>query len=1489
MLKAYEGHEALDEVQRRLDEGQTWQDIYTNNQAGPFTAFETRSIAEMRQPKAETPAAKVTTPSGKTPVTAQEYTALQRARNQAATVVRKAEKDGDAAAADKARAELTRRQAALDAVEGPPKKPATMGKALMDAHREATAAHEALVERRVKAETPEAPALEARKPKHTPGIGTTAEKAADAAKHNRGASPYGAIWRDAGMDPAVAVNLPIARQSAVAKTQMQAAFGFKTVTSAVSHPDTVQQLATMYQNAKGMAHALGMPYEEISLNGRLSLHLEPRNEDYLGIYSPGRRSIGIADRSNSFAHEWTHAWDHQLADELFNNTKAMKVLSETQLLRSAKFTPGSKAEAFAQVVGALYGTKAHDAIETLRLQYQLASKDPAKRAAAQAALKARETEFAGAARPLGHYYYRPAEMLARSHEAYTAHKIELTGLDTRGISATDRLYSAEGREAINKNFELLYPKAEDRAAIFEAWDRMHEKQREETIAKGRTPGARPSLDDMLDPSNWHVLADTKENPRDVGLITREIRAWKGGIKKIAAERLGIDHSRPQAPHSMLEDLAHTGRTIGYSVRGVMEALAHRYKGNSAAHGAFQELIDHFAPVEGIRSTAAAQGRGFGPVYEQAVTRAERQYINRFTNILANNDLKNMTREQADQLQRFMTSGDPTGVNTPVNIKKAAEELRLLLNEEHARNRNVGIDLGYTENAYYPRLYDTDRIGENVTSKTAFEKDASRAYLHVYDRDVTERSDMLEAYSKLSPRALGSMPADVIDKVNELRANERRRPRLEAEARQLASNIKTGASADPAADRARIAAITTDLQRLAGEADQLHQEVEPYIRRGFADDAARDWTHRLTVGDPVDFESRGPASRYTKERHLTPEADAIMQPWIITDPRVAITEYFKQSARRVAFAERFEADASGLENFFDRMESAGVHESDIKAMRGYVEHLTGRQRSDIPNQLTQWTARLHALGSMALMTRSAFTSLGEPMAALARTGSLKVALTAYANQIGDVFRTVGSDERRLLADVLGITTSPLYDSVVNSRIGSHYDNIPSLNAMVTNYYQRIGLTQLTNSQRRSMMAAGHQALTAWGKDFLEGSARAKREAAAQFRDLGVGDADHEMLSRYLRRQDGALPDSRLFSGTKAPEPGALLWADAISSLTNQVIQDPMKVDKPLLSTHPLGRLAFGLMAFNYAFYHNIVERTFSRYGARIGEASGVWGKAVELGRAGKDLGMAAAGIYIASLAATVVREAMFNSTKWQEMDLKGQLMDWLSDLAIQRTGVNGPIDPIIQAITGLKYEKSATGIFTGAQAGFFIQAAEKLLQPLIRSSPYTNTADHNALEGAYNMFAVPMEAVGLTALPGGPFTGRAAGLGLMYLTGRDASNKFADFFVGPKGSRMPKPGEKLLGHTGVGGGGDKKKLLPGLKGPAGGEDEEGPGMGGTVGGVPIGLVDDLAAPAAQRGLPLLARLPGPLKALGVGAGALAAGSELADRFARYTQPPSGHGR
>jgi hypothetical protein len=1345
-------------------------------------------------------------------------------------------------------------------------------------------------------ETPETHLATAPTPAPTAGTGagprSTLRDTPDAMHFSRDTSPYGEVFRDAGVDPNWAVNQPIAVQAQIARAQVKDTFGFKDVVGNLRSIDQRDALANFYQNGKGMANVHGMPYGALGLDGRITLSLEKKQgpKGPLGWYAPGTRTIHLPDRSNSFAHEWTHAWDHYLAEELMNNPKAMRLLSETASLRTANHVPGSTSEAFAKVIGLIYGKDSHEALETLRLQHAATtSKNPAVVRLATAELLARETEFARRSREYGaavdaatgksgmeQYYYRPAEMLARLNEAYTAHQVELNNLDTRGIVKPDRAYTLEGREAISQAFEELYPK-EDRPALFEAMKQLYEQQRHEQILGPEPVGDAPSGRDIADPAHWNEMANTKADPKETGFWRREVNAQKNWLATFK-ERLGYDPERPKSHVGPLTRTADMGRALVGTTRGNMEALTHRQP-EGKARDAFQRLTDMLSPAHGVRSLEKATGRMFGETFEEAVRKNARSNTNSFVNILTNHDLNNMTNAQANQMWRVMTSQNTKGV--PQNIIDAAGEIRFILNREHRRNEAADIKLGYTPNAYFPRVYDHFRI---FNDPMGFRRDAAKAYGHVYDRDVTTRAEMLEKYSDLHAHTKDGVPDPVKSDIEQLRRGDRELVRIGRERAGLEQGIADGTSKNPAADQARIAAIQARTAALIAEGDRLHAAVEPEIKKAYSTEAAHDWSNRIVVGDPTEYDTTGPASTYTKGRVLTEHADEILGKWMVNDPRQAIPMYFQQSARRIAYAERFGADGQKLRDIFNQAEEGGARGEDIHAMRGFAETVLGRQKSEIPSQVRHLYSGVHALGSMAMMTKASIISLGEPMAAIARTGRVRDALNAYAYQIGDIFNTAGSKNRQMLANALGITTSPIYDSIINDRIGAHYNDAASLARLSSYFYRRIGLTQLTNSQRRSMMQSGHNAMTAWADDLLNGSANAKREAAVQFRDLGVADKYQADLAQWLLDKKGNLPTLKDLENPKGN-----LWGQAVRRLTDQIIQDPYKVDKPAMaSSNGVGRLMFGLMGFNYAFYHNIVEGAVSRQLSRISEAEGVFGKVGATASAAKMLATASAGIYAASLVTTIGREAVFNQTAWQEHSKKGDLMEWLNGLAIQRTGINGPLDPVIQAVTSLRYEKSFSSLTAGAQAGFFLDAFTNMIKPFSEPSPHTNTSHYNSARGFYQGLIVPLETAALSALPGGPLTGPLYGAAMMYLAGRGASERFAEMVTGPKGSTDPDaklapgevPGERVPADA------LPEDTVPEDKVPEEGEQEAagGGGGGGTFAGIPLGILDDLAAPVARIAPSVWKAMPGSLKLIT----ALVAGTislaEVKKEYGRFTEPP-----
>jgi hypothetical protein len=1312
-------------------------------------------------------------------------------------------------------------------------------------------------------ETPEPVLADARS-----GIGVV-----DQGHLNSGTSPYVQVFRDAGRDPATATSLPIHNQNRVIADHLEKTFGLRHIEMAPRQdPKEIRdQLSNFYNGGREMASALGMPNKALGLDGRLALTTKrfTKKTSYLGAYAPGNREIILPGRSNSFAHEWTHAFDHHMAEVLLNNPKAKRLLSTTAAAATGRLdkVPGSSAEGFANVMRAIYGKDAATAAEALRMHYLTGSNNKSVAFNAKLRLDEIKNQFVKNAEAAGGpkgYYANPAELLARSHEAYVSQTIRDAGGDTRGVAKPTHT-------GVSPEFDRLYPQEDDRARIFQAYRDMHDALRREQIL-GDHAAARPDGQDIIDPTQWHKMADTQADPGLTASLKREAQAFKGFRNKLR-HNLGYDETAAHAgPLTLkvrtgdaLANLVATARTVGNRLT--------KRQPKGAARDAFQEIMDKLTPAEHLRDAAHAAHRWLGPVFEEDVREHSRGNINKLTNILDAHKLGSMSAEEKLMLRHVLTEGDkpftsPSGRTTaiPKSVSEAAGKLRFLLDQEWERNREAGIDIGYARSGYFPRQYDDHRIfGDPV----GFKRQAAKLHSIMFDSEVGDDPEkLLEAHDRLPKDVREGMPQDVRDGMAALRKNLKDQDKLTAQ-------IETAPGEDKPA-------LQTKLDQLKGDAADLHENFHEQVRDIYAHNAANDWFTRINAGDPTDFDTRGPNAAYLNKRVLPPEADEIMRDYMVNDPTEALPSYFQSSARKIAFAKRFGVGGKHLDDLLTQASDGGARGEDIAAMRRLVETVTGRQKSGVAPPVERAINTVHAMGSIALMPRAMWSSLSEPVSTLTRTGSTKAMFEAFANQIGDIARTAGSRQRAEMANALGITISHLHDSIINDRTNAHYDDSPRLSKLMTNFYKRSGLTALTNSQRRSVMAAGHTALGAWGKDLTGTNARLARDAAAQFRELGLRDADHQAFAKFLADRPG-LPT---LQDLETPEGRA--WGQAISRLTDKIIQDPMKVDKPLLSQSPVGRLGFGLMSFNYSFYHNVIEHFFETHTARVGEGyrdarnagsgriGALKGAVAPAARAVTHGLAAAAATYAAALAATTLRERLFNGATWDEHQKDGTLGDWLSDLAISRTGINGPLDPVIQAFTGLKYQRDLSSLVAGAQLGYFLQSAGDIVKAFAAPSPNTNTSDFNAIKGAWQLLAVPAMSALFSALPGGPLTGFLYGTGMQYATGQNVGLGVASHFVGPKG-------------TGVDG-----TPPPGSADDTGGElnpatDELAPqkaassGSSGTVAGIPVGLLDDLANPALRVAAPMFTRLPFVGKAAVAAAAGTAAVHGLAKEFSRFTKP------
>ena len=1307
-------------------------------------------------------------------------------------------------------------------------------------------------------------------------------------KFNNGTSVFQSVFAQAGHDPDQALNRPVEWQNKVLTRHMQNTFGFKSVELAPDAKGMVDQkiardaMLDMTRATQDLMSTLGLPYEAASLNGRLKLVLDPEGKrGYHGRYSTAGE-INIAGGANSFGHEWTHAVDHMLAERLTGGTGTMNNLL-SRYARGGQLDPKDPVQgAFAHLLNTLLYDKGAQTAREVDLQTKAGATDnagnPTRAAlaakaqlaqleAAGSKLKIDPTEFRRAALtgPKPDYYADPAELLARAHEAYLARQMENAGQDPRGAVMPDRAYI----EQTNKMWRDLYPQAEERMTIFKAFDDLHAAMRHEDVLGEGKPPAGPANLGASDPLHYPTTVPKGTDP----VAVREVAGINNSFKNRIKSGL-FDASRPSAgDRPWYVRMTDYSRMLTFSHHGIMETIIKRAP--EAAQPVLRELMDRLAAAPG-------EGRYTGENFEERHRTLARNWTDQFGKIIKSagyKDIARMSNEESDMLRHVLTTGetsyplDPNDLNRtgpgkqiPQNLITAAGRLRPLMDQVWDTVHKSGIDIGYARSGYYPRLYDQFKVTASSASKDRFLNQARVLHSLMFDREMgdpgSDPTKLLEGWTnKLSADERNMQPNGSTEQftlaghMKELQANLRRQA-------EIGEQLKAGPNP----------ALEAELAQRKAEAQTIAEAAHPLLRDHTATLAADNWLTRIMGGGIHDFDTTGPSGKFLQARTLPPEADQIMREFMRTNPSDALPNYFAAAARRVAFAERFGSNGEDLDAKMNQiLRTRGMDSHDAEWFRQQIDAVTGRQNtSNMTRGLQKMSGYIHAAGSVALMPRAAWSALAEPMNAAMATGSMKFALQTFGNQFGQLMRTASARERTEMAEYLGTVTSAMHDSIMLSRMSATYEDSPWLNNIMGNYYRLTGLTQLTNSQRTAATAASNGFLAKLSRDYQGGGVNSKDNATRWFSELGLHEGIHADFAKWMNGFAGKRPTVAQLQS----DPMASAYSLAVRRLTDRTIQDPYKVDRAAMSSVPFVGLAFQLMSFNYQFQRNVLEPAMERIGHAY-KTQGVLGAAGQLAHTGAMAGaMVGAGILT-----TAMRQYLFAPDQVQKHLDDGDLGSYFLDLAMQRSGLNGTLDPIIQMFTNMRYDSNMSSLLEGASINWLAKNAQDVISPFVlaNDSPDSNTRYFNAARGAYNLLGVPAAALGLTKLGafGGPVVRGLGGAALQYGTSPGSAAWLAEQAAGPKGAKLPKEGAGELPEL---------SGLPGLPG----DEEGGPAGQGAAGdasggGLPWGMVDDVAKPAWQTfGEPVaaaLSRLPGPVKVLG-GLGAAAYGAKS---FLDTTEP------
>lgn len=1165
------------------------------------------------------------------------------------------------------------------------------------------------------------------------------------------ASIYTAVANEMGIDPAKFRLLPSERQIFLLSKLIYQRFGIQVVTDRqLQDRFAIDQMLDMIQNVQGMAHVLGLGGSGISLGGRLRLSLAKKAR-YLGAYYPGETRIDLPQRSNSFAHEWGHAFDYHMM-EMFPgawDSGLSGALRNDGRNIAASGGPEAVRGAFVNLMNTMFFDHAAMAKQIMDLEAQMAAtQSEASRAKLQGQIdsyragssKSRKnlSEYYSRAKAIqGDYWQKPTEMFARAFEAYVSFRVEALGLTTEFIGKGDAAYLSDADDRLAKTF----PKGTERNDIFRAFDELFARVNE-AEALGREPVMpAPDTGDADPVSNLDKLA--KVAPKSV--FAREMEAWKAaGLLRSKAKA-----GRADSPKGQLKRLEDALSALSYSMAGRVRMISRHWK--SSAVMSLHDMLTH----------REGKGQFVGETFLEAVSARRSRNLNRLSNILRKNDLPTvMTPEQDQMLRDLLITQDVAGA--PANFVAAASAIRQLLDQEFYENQNVGLDIGYVKNGYLPRIIDMPKIDFD---SAGFLAKAGEVYEIVFDREFgTEADTLLADEEKFVAfwKAVKSLSKEQpIDGAKPFRKayNE-----LNALYREMAK------SDEPDSFSEAIGKKTEEVTELLGE---LMAETRPI----YGSVKAERWLSAMRTADMDDFDAHSPNADYAKNRELPAEADKLLEDFYVNNPVEAIVAYLSQSAKRTEYARTFGPKGEKRKAIFEKIARDGVSREDQDALQRIVDIATGRERSTIPKSVQGALSFVHAAGTMVLLPRAVLSSLSESVTAGMRTNDVRNSFRALSQLVSGALGSASGKERAELARAIGIVDDMLVGELAEARFGGTFGDVTRWDKYVATMFERTGLIALTRSQRTHLLGTAQAYFDNLAGHALGSDPKKAGHAAALLRELGVSDV--EAFSKQLRDM-GRLPT---VEGLDTPY--GRDFSVASRRLIDQIIQNPTVMDRPQLANNPVGRVAYGIMSFSYAFYRNIVKRQailFNETRKRTGTLDATARMAI-------GFLPSAVALYIGQTLVSTIREFLLNRERWDEEEEKGTLVDTMLKLGATRTFSFAGFDPLIQAHTGLKYQRDLSNVMVGAAPGFFLQAIQSIAKMNVANSPKTNTAEFNAVKGVYQLAVAPALAFGLARLPGGPIVGPVLGGGIMAGTSPIAGKTAAEMVVGEKGSVTdPETGE-----------------------------------------------------------------------------------------------------
>lgn len=1204
---------------------------------------------------------------------------------------------------------------------------------------------------------------------------------------------YREAFRAAGIDPAIANNLPIERQWNILAKLMEDTFGLKFVdkTPRANNRKAVDEMLDLYRNLQFMMSALELPLKTIGLEGSLGI-VSMEKQPYFAVYYPqglalkarptkampqGKQItgpfVGLPNRTNSFAHEWGHAMDFWLQDKIGqqHNGGVSGAIRDVGMSEN----PSSSERAFVDLINALFFDQNKIAARILDLERRIATTQSDNvRQNLQKQLDAiragnsqvsDRSEYYRKVKQLGNdgYYLKPTEMIARSFETFISHKVEGIGGGTEAITKSLSAYNNDSVEYMQN----AYPQQAERDKINLAWENLIDALRAEAILSkpGDQIAARPGNLDIIDPNEMLKLAPETRNA-----LQREADAWKA----FQAEGRRND-ARPKNTHTILQRYQNKLSSLFWSERGTLLTLTARYPQSKS----IREVTRRLTTDPGSSSLNNRL------TLEEATDRQVKRFSVKVAEVIRRYNIEQLGPEQMESLRRLLVS-QPDGKATPEMVA-AADKIRNIFNEAWYYGDNAGLKMGYSANAYLPRMPDMAKID---TDKDGFVKAASNVYEAMFDSKFenfdTEEKQLVgvlvaglnlkkAARRGLPPFATGLDPAE-IDALNA--------------AIKLYKAARADAKAVDNSDDPDIAQAKADesMQKAVDAVADIYES----IKRADSELNAARWLENMMVGGGItQVPGASPDADFLKGRVLPPEADVLLKDYLINDVPWLMMDYLPKLIRRAEYERRF--GGTKLDQLKRQMNAEGVMRADIDLVEMILEKLSGAVYDNSMGTAAKTIQTVNALGIMSMLGRAVLSSVAEPIGAAIQTRDVRDAFTSMGATLSAFWSSATTRERQELAAAIGLIGNPYMDSMLSNREGGMFQDDPNMSKRMAKYYIFTLQHQWVTKTSMGAMVVSQGFLRERIRTFTDSKNAAERDRAMRdLKELGLQPSDVAQFVEWMNEADEN--GDSIMSGRKVKlddlnSDMGEVYSEMVYRMTRKIILDPKPTDTAALSKTTFGRAVMSIQSFAYTFQRQFLKASYKKIMEEYQSSKDL----SQVTRVAGGIALGFSSLIAGQMVVSALRELIFNPDRWEEKQKNGDLTWYLLKMGWSRAGMWGAWDPVYNLAEGIKYQRDFATTAVGATPGYFFQALQRIITPFVRNSEKTNTAEYNAIVGAYELAGIPLMAWGMTTLPAGPIT--APVLAALYATATSpkAKNEIAEAVVGPKDSNRKGKKQELTNY------------------------------------------------------------------------------------------------